>query len=196
MALEEVVESLEGIDERYHDLYVEGEDGKFSINIDGLKSALSKERNKRKSLEKKVNKNENSDVDIDLQAQLTEAQNTIKNMKINSILKSVALSSGIDADYVDDVITLTKGNFGLDEDGNVVIIDKDGEILDKSVDTYFKSDFKKSKPRYYVNSGKTGSGSNPNLGEPSNLSYQGKLQKAIENKDLSTLIHLKHNRRQ
>ena len=53
MALEEIIDTLDGVDERYKDLYIEGEDGKFKIDLSGLKSALAKERTLRKTLEKK-----------------------------------------------------------------------------------------------------------------------------------------------
>lgn len=59
MALKAQVESLEGVDEQYHDLYSETEDGfrlevegvEFPDEVKGLKSALDKEREARKRLE-------------------------------------------------------------------------------------------------------------------------------------------------
>ena len=59
------------------------------------------------------------------------------------------------------------------------------------------SDFKKTKPRYYITTGRTGGGMLPNssggVNEP--LSGRGQLDKAIQEKDLNTLIHLKHNKK-
>ena len=63
MALKPVVKSLDGVEEKFHSLYVE-RDGKFYLDLEGdlhtdddiagLKSALQKERQERKLLEKKA----------------------------------------------------------------------------------------------------------------------------------------------
>lgn len=195
MPLEEIVDSLEGIDENYHDLYVKNDDGKFEINIDGLKSALAKERNTRKKLEKKTNDKDTQDPDLEsLKNELQEANNTIKNMKVSSTLKNAALSAGVDADYVDDVISLTKSNFNLSEDGSVIHVDADGEPTGKSPDNFFNSNFKKSKPRFYTSSGRSGSGSQSSQSGNNPLTYDGKVQKAIQEKDVEALVHLKQNK--
>lgn len=66
MGLKVVVDSLDGIDAKHHDLYVKGDDGKFRLDADiedvsGLKGALDKERKaardaeaKRKELEDRL----------------------------------------------------------------------------------------------------------------------------------------------
>jgi flagellar hook-basal body complex protein FliE len=195
MALEETVTSLEGIDEAFHDLYVE-KDGKFNIDISGLKSALTKERTTRKTLEKKLNTgNEEDPPDVEeLKVQLKQANNSIKSMKVTSKVKNTALAAGVDADYVDDVITLTKGNFSLNSDGDVIMVDADGEPTGKSVSNFFKADFKKAKPRYYSGSGKQGSGAQQNLGNEGPLSFNGKLEKAKRVGNLQEMIRLKQSK--
>lgn len=197
MALEPIIDSIDGIDDQYKDLYVKNTEGKFEINITGLKTALNNERIARKKLEKQLNTSNTPDDDVTtLQSKLTEANNTIKKIKLNTQLKNVAISSGIDPDYVDDVISLTKGNFDLSEDGEVIVINNKGEVINKSVDSFFKSDFKKTKPRYYVTTNRTGGGMLPNSSGGVNqpLSVTNKIEKAIQEKDLRTLIHLKHNK--
>lgn len=193
MALEENVASLEGIDEAYHDLYVENSEGTFDINISGLQSAIKKERLARKKLEKAVGKKqEPAATDEELQNQLKEAQSTIKSMKVGGKVKSVALGAGIDPEYIDDVMSLTKGNFALDDAGSVVVIDADGEPTGQTVEKYFKTDYKKLKPRFYNGSGKSGSGSQGDLGNADPLSYNGQVKKALETKDTLKLINLKN----
>jgi len=196
MALETLIDNLEGVEEKYQDLYVKNSDGKFEINIDGLKSTLAKERVARKKLEKQISTKQDPDLDsVELQNQLKEAKSTINTMKITSKLKNIAITAGIDAEYVDDVITLTKGNFGLNEEGAVVIVDADGEPTEKSVENFFSNDFKKKKPRFYIGTGRTGGGSQPNLDGDLPLSHEGKIKKALAEKNLAALIHLKHNKK-
>ena len=197
MALEEIVDSIDTIDDRYKDLYVKNSEGKFEINITGLKTALNSERATRKNLEKQLNTSTPGDDDVvTLQNELTKAKTTIKSIRLETKLKNVAIASGIDPDYVDDVISLTKGNFDLSEDNEVMVINDKGELLNKSVDSFFKSDFKKTKPRYYIASNRTGGGMLPNSsgGVDQPLSVTGKIEKAKQDKDLQTLIHLKHNK--
>ena len=67
MALEEIIDSLEKVDEKYHDLYVENADGKFEVSIVGLKSALTKERLAKKELEKKLKVRDDNDGDPDIE---------------------------------------------------------------------------------------------------------------------------------
>lgn len=195
MALEEIVDSLDGIDEKYKDLYVENANGKFEVNIEGLKSALVKEKVSRKAAEKKL-KTAGTTVDPDIdeiKIELKKAQSTINSMKINSVLKSKALSAGVDPDYIDDVITLTKKNFSFDDDGDVVMINAAGEPTGKNPDNFFKSDFKQSKPRFYSGSGKSGSGILPGANDTP-TSYNGLLSKAMKEKNLAEIIKLKQNK--
>lgn len=194
MALEEIVDSLDGIDDKYKDLYVENEDGKFEVNIGGLKSALTKERAAKKALEKKLTSfNTGDDPDIEtLKVELTKAKDTINNMTIRGKIKSSAIKAGIDPEYVDDVIILTQGNFKIDETGDIVCVDKDGEITGKSVDAFFKTDFIKAKPRYFVGSGRTGSGSHGSDIIPTSL--EGKLNKAIKDGNFAEVVKLKQSK--
>lgn len=196
MALEEILDNLDGLDEKYKDLYVENSDGKFEISIDGLKSALVKERAAKKELEKKVSslsKKDTPDPTIDeLQLELKQAQTTINDMKIHSKMKSAALAAGVDPDYVDDVVQLTKGGFKIDGD-NVVGVDIDGSINNKTLDNFFKNEFKRNKPRFFVSSGRSGAGSHGSDDDGAPLSESGKIQKAIKDKNITELIKLKQS---
>jgi hypothetical protein len=195
MALEETIDTLEGVDEKYQDLYVENSDGKFEINIGGLKSALTKERTLKKALEKKVANLDKSGDEPDIEAlknELMGAKDTINNMTIKGKVKSEAIKAGIDPEYVDDVITLTKSNFKLDETGDIVCVDKNGEATGKNVGAFFRSDFKKNKPRYFVSSGRQGSGSHNSDIVPTTL--DGKINKAIKENNFVELVKLKQSK--
>jgi hypothetical protein len=189
MPLDETVESLEGVDERYHGLYEQGEDGKFSLtDVSSLKSALQQERKIRKQLEKKSKADLDNIPDVaEMTVKLEEAQKTIKDMKVGSYMKDAALAAGVHPEYVDDVINLTKGSFGLSDDGKVVHLDADGEPSGLDAEKFFNSKFKQTKPIYYVNSGRKGTGAHQTFdGQPS---AQGRIQKAIEAKDTRAFIN-------
>lgn len=194
MPLEEIIETLDGVDESYRDLYVENDDGKFQIDISGLKSALTKERGLNKALKKKVAALDDGDEpDIEeLKNELTRAKDTINNMTVRGKVKTAALQAGVDPEYVEDVLTLTQGKFKLDDTGDVVVLDSSGEISSKTVDTFFKGDFKRTKPRYFTGSGRTGSGSQGSDVLPT--SYDGRLNKAIKEGNFSEVVKLKQSK--
>ena len=194
MALEETIDTLDGIDEQYKDLYVEGSDGKFKIDISGLKSALAKERSLKKALEKKVAANSVGDEPNTetLKNELKAAKDTIMNMTVKGTIKTAAIKAGVDPEYVDDVITLTHSKFKIDETGEMVMLDDNGESTGKNVDSFFLNDFKKSKPRYFVGSGKSGSGSHGS--EPLPTPFYGKLNKAIKDRNFAEVVNLKQSK--
>ena len=194
MALEEIIDTLDVVDEQYKDLYVEGSDGKFKIDISGLKSALAKERSLKKALEKKVAANSVGDEPNTetLKNELKAAKDTIMNMTVKGTIKTSAIKAGVDPDYVDDVIALTQSKFKVDETGEVVMLDDNGEFTGKNVDSFFLNDFKKSKPRYFVGSGKSGSGSHGS--EPLPTSFDGKLNKAIKDRNFAEVVKLKQSK--
>jgi hypothetical protein len=190
MPIEETVDSLDGVAEEYQDLYVEQEDGTYKVDVTGLKSAYQKEMNKRKRLEKQIKSKDEPD-DSDLKLELDKANNTIKEMKVNSAVKAAALEAGVDAKHVEDVMTLTKGNFGLDEGGQVIHLDADGEPSGKSIGKFFQNDFKASKGIYYTGSGRSGSGAQQQLDGGRPLSFEGKLDKAKQSGNMDEYINLK-----
>ncbi len=194
MALEEIIDTLDVVDEQYKDLYVEGSDGKFKIDISGLKSALAKERSLKKALEKKVAANSVGDEPNTetLKNELKAAKDTIMNMTVKGTIKTAAIKAGVDPEYVDDVITLTHSKFKIDETGEMVMLDDNGESTGKNVDSFFLNDFKKSKPRYFVGSGKSGSGSHGS--EPLPTSFDGKLNKAIKDRNFAEVVKLKQSK--
>ena len=194
MALEEIIDTLDVVDEQYKDLYVEGSDGKFKIDISGLKSALAKERSLKKALEKKVAANSIGDEPNAeaLKNELKAAKDTIMNMTVKGTIKTAAIKAGVDPEYVDDVITLTHSKFKIDETGEMVMLDDNGESTGKNVDSFFLNDFKKSKPRYFVGSGKSGSGSHGS--EPLPTSFDGKLNKAIKDRNFAEVVKLKQSK--
>lgn len=191
MPLEETVDSLEGISDEYRDLYVQQEDGKFQIDISGLKSAVQKERTLRKKAEKAAEKNLDDIPDVaEMTVELEKAQNTIKEMKISSKVRAAALEAGVAPDAVDDVLVLTKNIFVIEDDGGISVLDADGEPSGKSVEKFFKNDFRSSKPRYYANTGRSGSGAQQSFdGQP--LSREGRIRKAIDNQDTQMLVNEK-----
>lgn len=70
MGLKVVVDSIDAVDEKYRDLYVKGDDGKFRLDaeiedVSGLKTALQKERDTSKAALKRVSEFETRFAGID-----------------------------------------------------------------------------------------------------------------------------------
>lgn len=88
----------------------------------------------------------------------TTAETKIRNMVIDTRVRSAALKAGVLADDLDDVVTLTRARFDLDDTEKVVVLDADGEPSMMSVEKFFAEEFKKAKPKFYAGSGASGSG--------------------------------------
>lgn len=167
MPLNETVDSLDGVDERYHGLYVE-KDGKFEIDISGLQSALTKERDEKKLLQKEASdlrktlkSSKSADEMVnDLKNQLEQRDAKIVDITMKNEIRKAALNNGISKDYVDDVVELTKGRFSMDGD-RVVVLDRNGDPTNSSLNTFFSGEFKKGKPRFYDGDRMEGSGTPP-----------------------------------
>lgn len=107
-----------------------------------------------------------------MKAQLSQAQQEAEAQKqkttdyiIKTELMSNAPKAGINGEAVDDAYQLAKGQFRVDESGQVVHVDKDGDPTGKSPMDFFKQDFKEAKPWLYKAEIKKGSGTQPSNGD-------------------------------
>ena len=108
-----------------------------------------------------------SDLKIDYEKKLKKNQETIervegdkKNYILNDTVRRAITKSGVFADDVEDVLTLTRNRFALDDHLNVIVRDDSGNpIPDLTIDSFFSDQFKKQKPKFYQGSNASGSGS-------------------------------------
>lgn len=183
----EIVESLDNVPENERDSWTEV-DGKFQRDaevpdVNGLKSALAKEREaarlakenlakygdidpkkyaellkaQEESLPEK-DRNENalkklrSEIDAIKQAgeqKVSSLEAQLKKFHTDKVARSAAIKAGVNAEDLDDVLYLTERNRSLNENGDIIIIDNDGDPTGQSIDDFFSKDFKKAKPKYF-----------------------------------------------
>jgi len=219
MALALSVDSLEGLPDAIHSLYVE-KDGVYVLDVDGvpdvtgLKTALDSERERAKKAEKERKELESKFAGIDIeevkamkekevaleeeklrqagrekeieekkqklineahQKALTEKDEFAKALEIKAkrmeekaldgFLSAGINGSGIHSFATDEAIADARKVFSLDEDGNVVALDADGDPLfdddgktKLTISSYFKSEkLKARKPHWFeVKGGGTG----------------------------------------
>jgi len=192
MPLELRVESLENVPETLHSFYKKNDDGIFELDADysGFHETIRKVRGERDTWKKKASRLESSikdqeeeenlnnlDVDgyrkllkkerIKHKKELTEKEKEKNSYIIDREIRDAALSSGVIPELVGDVATITGRNFSV-RDGQIEVLDDEGEPLGITPGEYFGSVFKEQRPHYYKSSGKSGSGALGHIG--SNLS--------------------------
>lgn len=96
------------------------------------------------------------------EAKITEQTAQLRKFKLDDVVRSAALRSGVLADDIEDVMVITSSRFDLDADGAVVMKDNSGLTADK----FFETVFKEQKPKFYAPSGAGGSGAPPTGGQP------------------------------
>ena len=87
-----------------------------------------------------------------------QALSTKRNYILNDKLRRAIVKSGVFADDIEDVLTLTRSRFTLNDKDQVVVLDEGGSESDETLDNFFGETFKKSKPKFYQGTGASGSG--------------------------------------
>lgn len=200
MALELKIENLSKVPEALHEHYVKTDDGyELDADFSGFKSTLTKVRKERDSALRKAKQYKgqiDDDVDKDLldnldtdgykkllqkerkkhQRQLREAAQDKNDYIVDKEIRSAALNAGVMPDRIDEISLVTAKNFSL-RDGEVEVLDDEGEPLGISPKEFFEGEFKERKPYHYKGSGKSGSGSQ--TGFNSNMSQHATTLKTL-----------------
>lgn len=104
-------------------------------------------------------KADHAKVIAELTGKVASAEGSKRSYILDDQVRRAIIKSGVFADDIDDVLTLTKNRFDLDENNHVVVKDDNGKPLaDTTVDAYFTETFKKARPKFYQGSGASGSG--------------------------------------
>ena len=234
MALPRTVESIEEVDEKFREAYVESDKGGFILDIEGvdnvdhLRNAYEKVKEDKKQLAKRAKEAENQlkaleGIDpeqyrelVDLKERIeleklesegeykkalqtteekykttlskerdkytsllneaTEKQQTLmqqlEQVQLVEKGKTAMIKSGVLAEDVDDVWSLTSKYFQLGEDAKPVVLDDDGNPTSLTIDEFYDNVYKERKPKFYASKRKGGGGSPTGNKEP-NLSDSG-----------------------
>lgn len=105
----------------------------------------------------------------ELTGKITAAEGSKRSYILDDQIRRAITKSGVFAEDVDDVLTLTKNRFDLDENNHVIVKDDAGKPQEGvTIDAYFAESFKKARPKFYQGSGSSGSGSQPGKSSASN----------------------------
>lgn len=180
--LELKIENLEKVPETLHEYYVKTDEGyELDANFSGFKSTLTKVRKERDLALKKAKQYKgqiDDDIDKDVldnldtdgykklvqkerkkyARQLKDLASEKNDYIIDKEIRSAALNSGVMPDRIDEVSLITAKNFSF-RDGEIEVLDNEGEPLGISPKEFFEGEFKEKKPYHFKGSGNSGSGS-------------------------------------
>ncbi len=116
-------------------------------------------------------KNEHTKTVNELTEKVNHTQGSMRNYILDDQLRRAISKSGVFAEDIDDVLTLTKNRFELGDDNQIVVKDDAGRPqTGVTVDAYFADTFKKARPKFYQGSGASGSGASAGKSNAANLS--------------------------
>lgn len=132
------------------------EKGKYEEALNNLKESNTKTISELKAdYENKIS---------ELNGKLEKSENSKQDYILNDQIRKNILKSGVFAEDVEDVLTLTKSKFSLDDKLNVVIKDESGSTTSETIENFFNETFKKAKPKFYQGNSSSGSGSSAGNG--------------------------------
>ena len=134
--MEKKVDALSGVDlDKYKDFIKKEEDGL---------SDKQKSDNALKKLNERIEK-----METDHKSDLAGRDAKLQKFHLDEKSRKAAIAGGVLADDLDDVMIITAGQRKLDDDGNIIMVDADGDPTARSLEDFFAKDFKESKPKYY-----------------------------------------------
>jgi tetratricopeptide (TPR) repeat protein len=139
--------------ERYEELLKQQEEGL---------SEKERYENALKKYQKEI-----EDLKGNYEQKLSETNSQLQLYHADRLAREAAIKSGVQPEDVDDVLILSRKYRTMDEKGNIVILDDDGDPTGKTLEDFFNKDFKEKKPRYYKgipggSGSQSGSGSSGN----------------------------------
>jgi hypothetical protein len=100
-------------------------------------------------------------------ARADKAEAELRRYKLDLVVKDAALKGGVRPERVDYAMRINKDRFDLDEKGNPVVLDKDGDPISISLETFWKDDWKTGNEDFYVGHNAGGSGASGGNGRRS-----------------------------
>ena len=101
-----------------------------------------------------------------LESQIAELTKENKHFKLTVPLRDAALKSGVLADDLELVMLDTAKRFSLNDDGEIVVLDEDGDPTDITPQKFFDTLYREQRPKFYAASGASGSGAPSSTANP------------------------------
>lgn len=99
---------------------------------------------------------------------IDERETRLNHYELVNPVRDAALKAGVMADRIEDALAVSLKRFKLDDKRKPIVLDAEGDPMSgKTLDEFFSTEFKESKPWLYAASGAGGSGaSNGTNGQP------------------------------
>jgi hypothetical protein len=94
----------------------------------------------------------------ELETRLSDLDKQVKHYKLTVPLRDIAAKAGVIAEDMDLVLLDTAKRFALNEDGDIVVLDEDGDPTDITPQKFFETLYRELRPKFYAASGAAGSG--------------------------------------
>lgn len=98
------------------------------------------------------------------EARIAELERENKHFKLTVPLRDIAAKAGVIAEDMELVLLDTAKRFALNEDGEIVVLDEDGDPTDITPQKFFDTLYREQRPKFYAASGAAGSGAPSNTG--------------------------------
>jgi hypothetical protein len=95
---------------------------------------------------------------VTLEQQITERNARLDRFELINPVRDAALKAGVLADDIDIVLSHTSPRFKLNDKRKVVVLDKDGDPTELTLDKYFGEVYKQEHPKFYQATNAGGSG--------------------------------------
>jgi len=93
-----------------------------------------------------------------LKGESDATKKNLTNVIVANHLTTAAIDAGVIKGSIDDVVSLTRSNFNLDDSGKVQVLDGDGDPMGITPKEFFENVYKDKKPHFFEAANASGSG--------------------------------------
>jgi hypothetical protein len=159
MSIEYLVDSLDSVEESLRPAYEQGEGGKYRLNIEKygeLRTAPLHAKNKQ-LLDEKKKLNAAVRVNQSAEDRIKDLESEVRRYKLLTPLKDMALKAGAMADRIDVVMADLEKRVTLDEAGEIVVLDRNGDPTDLTPEQFLNTRYRDERP-FFFEASKAGGG--------------------------------------
>src|SRR5262245_8490530 len=160
MPIEFEVSSLEGVEESLRGAYEQSEGGKFRLNLDRFaetQKAPLLAKNKQ-LLDEKKKLSAAARVNQSAEDRIKDLESEVRHFKLVTPLRDMALKAGAMPDRIDVVMQDLEKRVTLDEAGEIVVLDRNGDPTDLTPEQFLAMRYRDERPYFFEASKAAGSG--------------------------------------